>query len=82
MLASTLGVVGFIAIVLLALGVVNPIIPIVVIALAAIPLLLLAVGRLFRHAAPTPGGGLRTAGAPAPSTREASYQPIEDPKAR
>ena len=79
MAASTLGAVAAIALVVLLLGVINPWIPAAVLVLAIVPLGVLLLGRLFKHAAPTTSGG---AGPSVPSTREASYDPVSDPGER
>jgi hypothetical protein len=77
---AALGVVAVLALVLLAIGVVNPFIPLIVFALAALPLAAKLLGSMFEHAAPSPAE--RGSSPAVPSTREASYDPVADPTER
>ncbi len=77
MLASTL-VVGFAALLMLALGVLNPVLALIVVALALIPLALILAGGLFKHASAI----VPKQGPSVPSSAEASYDPVTDPSRR
>jgi hypothetical protein len=77
---SGLAVVGVIALLLLGLGVISPILGAVVAIVAILPLVLMLIGRTFRHVGV--GANAGTTGPAVPSTREASYEPVADPTER
>ncbi len=79
MAASVLAVAGVIGLVLVLAGVLNPLLIIPIIVLAALPLFLGVLGKLFSHSQPTVDA---STGPATPSTRQASYEPIADPSDR
>ena len=79
MAASVLGVAGVIGLALVLAGVLNPLLLIPIIVLAAVPLAVAVLGRLFSHSQPTVGA---STGPATPSTAQASYEPVSDPSER
>ncbi len=77
MAASVLAVVGIIAIGLLATGVISWVLFVPLVILASLPLGIAVVAKLFSNAQPTvdPSTGPAT-----PSTGEASYDPVNEPR--
>ena len=68
---------GVIGLALVLLGVINPLLLIPILVLAAFPLALGVLGRLFSHTQPTVDA---TKGPAVPSTSEASYDPVNQPR--
>jgi hypothetical protein len=79
MAASVLGVAGLIGLALVLAGVLNPLLLIPIIVLAAIPLALGVVGKVFAHSQPTVDAAT---GPATPSSKQASYDPVTDPSER
>ena len=79
MAASVLGVAGVIGLALVLAGVLNPLLLIPIIILAALPLALGVLGKLFANSQPTVDA---STGPAVPSTRQASYDPVTDPADR
>ena len=67
------------ALVLLVTGLLGTVFPVVLLVVALLPLVVMAVARMFRHA---PGSGGARRGPTTPSTSAASYEPVEDPSRR
>ena len=79
MAASVLGVAGLIGLVLVLAGILNPLLLVPIVVLAALPLAVGLLGKVFAHTKPT----VDASGGPAtPSTRQASYNPVADPSER
>jgi hypothetical protein len=79
MAASVLGVAGLIGLALVLAGVLNPLLIVPIIVLAAFPLALGVLGKLFANTSPTVDA---TTGPGVPTSRQASYDPVADPSER
>lgn len=66
-----------IGLLLVSLGVINPLLLVPIVILGAIPLALGIVGKLFAHSQPTVDA---STGPATPSTSEASYNPVNEPR--
>jgi hypothetical protein len=79
MAASVLGVAGFVGLVLVLAGILQPLFLVPIIVLATLPLALGVLGKLLSHSQPMADSRPT---APVPSTRQASYDPVADPSER
>ncbi len=79
MAASVLGVAGLIGLALVLAGVLNPLLIVPIIVLAAFPLALGVLGKLFSNTSPTVDA---STGPAVPTSRQASYDPVADPSER
>jgi hypothetical protein len=77
MAASILAVAGIIGLGLVLSGVIAPLLLVPIVVLASLPLALGVVARLFAHSQPTVDA---STGPATPSTREASYDPVDQPR--
>jgi hypothetical protein len=79
MAASVLGVAGLVGLALVLAGILNPLLLIPIIVLAAVPLALGVVGKIFANSQPTVDA---STGPAVPSSAQASYDPVTDPSER
>ncbi|HEX2087331.1 MAG TPA: hypothetical protein VHF89_16730 [Solirubrobacteraceae bacterium] len=68
---------GLIGLLLVGLGVINPLLLIPIVLLGALPLALGVVAKVFSHSQPTVDA---STGPATPSTAEASYNPVNEPR--
>jgi hypothetical protein len=79
MLTIILLAIAAFAVLSLVFAIMAPLVAVIVLALSVGPLAAIGVASLFRHAAPPAGA---PEGPRIPSDREASYDPVDDPRNR